>query len=47
VQRRKGTGRNFRDVVEQQGFRGGQPQIEQIVMWRTKLTPFPRLASER
>jgi hypothetical protein len=37
----KGGGDDFHDVDEQQGFRGGQPQIEQIVMWRTKLTPFP------
>jgi hypothetical protein len=26
---------------EQQGFRGGQPQIEITQIWRTKFTPFP------
>jgi hypothetical protein len=29
------------NVDEQQGFRGGQPQIEIRQIWRTKLTPFP------
>jgi hypothetical protein len=34
-------GKETEHVDEQQGFRGGQPQIEIMQMWRTKRTPFP------